>query len=379
MAKLKKLLLFKRFFITVPKSHFLQKPPRKARLVEIKDDRVSFWTDKKESKKYQGITEEVIIVDQLQVLSKWLFFKHTIGLFCLVFLSLMFISSNFFIREIVFADENLESAEVYRYVCSHLKSFGPVYVLKSSVSELSQNLRETYSCYAWIGVTRNGGKLIIDIEKEEAPKPPIEDLTQKGDLVASKEGIVKRFYVKRGVVLVFKDQAVKPGQVLVSGNLKFHNNERAMDNYVRASGIVIAQTLTVETIEVPKEIASEEYTGKVRSTFVFFLGTKPVWMHKNPFALSFVKEQPLFRLGSVFSFARISYFEKAWIKNVYDETSALSFAQSQVIARFENRRTHPSEQLQKIQVLTITENPESFSVKILVQAEENIVSFAKVN
>ena len=101
MAKLKKLLLFKRFFITVPKSHFLQKPPRKARLVEIKDDRVSFWTDKKESKKYQGITEEVIIVDQLQVLSKWLFFKHTIGLFCLVFLSLMFISSNFFIREIV--------------------------------------------------------------------------------------------------------------------------------------------------------------------------------------------------------------------------------------------------------------------------------------
>jgi hypothetical protein len=84
-------------------------------------------------------------------------------------------------------------------------------------------------------------------------------------------------------------------------------------------------------------------------------------------------------LGSVFSFARISYFEKAWIKNVYDETSALSFAQSQVIARFENRRTHPSEQLQKIQVLTITENPESFSVKILVQAEENIASFAKVN
>ena len=142
---------------------------------------------------------------------------------------------------------------------------------------------------------------------------------------------------------------------------------------------MIAQTLTVETIEVPKEIASEEYTGKVRSTFVFFLGTKPVWMQKNPFALSFVKEQPLFRLGSVFSFARISYFEKAWIKNVYDETSALSFAQSQVIARFENRRTHPSEQLQKIQVLTITENPESFSVKILVQAEENIASFAKVN
>lgn len=378
MAKLKKLLLFKRFFIIMPKALFLKKLPQIARQVEVKDNQVSFWTNKKEAERLKGISEEIVIADQLKILSKWLFFKHTIGLFCIIFLALLFISSNFFIREIVFANENYASPEVYQAVRGHLKSLGPVYVLNTSVSELSQTLRETYSYYAWIGVTRKGGKLIIDIEKEDSPQHPEEDLTQKGDLVASKEGIIKRFYVKRGVVLVFKDQAVKPNQVLVSGNLRFHNNEKSLENYVRSSGVVIAKTLSVKTIEVPKEIIAEEYTGKVKSAFSLFIGTKPIFGSQNPFALSYVKEHKLFHLGSFFSFSQVVFYEKDWIKNVHDAASAISYAQSQIIMAFENKRTDASEQLQNLHVLSVIEQSNSYSVKILIQAEENIAVFVKV-
>jgi len=71
---------------------------------------------------------------------------------------------------------------------------------------------------AWIGVTIEGTRLLIEVV-EETPAPATLDDATPTNIVASKEAIIASIFVYEGEAAVKKGDSVIPGQTLVSGTL----------------------------------------------------------------------------------------------------------------------------------------------------------------
>jgi len=77
---------------------------------------------------------------------------------------------------------------------------------------------------AWIGVTIEGTRLLVEVVEETPPPEALDDETP-ADIVATKKAMIASIFVYEGVAQVKEGQTVQPGQVLVSGILP-HDGRR---------------------------------------------------------------------------------------------------------------------------------------------------------
>lgn len=112
---------------------------------------------------------------------------------------------------------------------------------------------------SWISIYLDGTKAVIQVKERIAPPDIIPEDTPC-NLIASKEGQIKRIEAYDGQAVVKLNQAVKQGDLLVSGIV----TDSLGQNLLRhARGKVIALTQNTYEISVPLEQTKREYTGKV--------------------------------------------------------------------------------------------------------------------
>lgn len=377
MGKSKKLLSFKRYLVKGAKNNLLENKITGEKFL-VQGNEISFYTSRKEINKLNhNQQDDIIIVDRYQYFIKEYLFKHLIGIIGLILIIIIMATSNYYIREIVFQDEKMASADVYQTVSSYLKKYGPFQVLSCDISEISKDLRQKYYYYAWIGLSKSGGKLIIEIECQDVPSLPDDDKTV-GDLTACCDGIVKAIYIKAGIVLVSINQAVKKGDIIVTGNLRHLNNENNLKDWTRASGVIIAKTLFLEKIKIPKKQVQIEYTGRVEIKTELLLFKKPVFNINTSFLDYHKRIETSFGINNLFKLSRIAYYERAEITTINDEGMIETYTKNFIINQFEKNRTHPKEQITLTQIVEIIEEEKDFVVKVIVGAEKNIASFEAV-
>ncbi|MDY0405536.1 sporulation protein YqfD [Virgibacillus sp. 179-BFC.A HS] len=91
-----------------------------------------------------------------------------------------------------------------------------------SPSDIQQNLLKHIPELLWVGVEKMGTTIRLEgVEKIVVKKEPV---SGPRDLVATKKGIIKKMYVSKGRPLVYVNDYVEPGEVLVSGNLRENEN-----------------------------------------------------------------------------------------------------------------------------------------------------------
>lgn len=123
---------------------------------------------------------------------------------------------------------------------------------------------------AWVGISKNRSKIIIDCRKRvDAPEKV--ELYTPSNIVAEADGQIIDARVYKGTQIVWEEDSVKKGDILVSGIVTIGENLK--DNYVHSRGEIIAKCPETKYIKVPLKQTRTVKTGEfINRKYLNFLG-----------------------------------------------------------------------------------------------------------
>lgn len=267
------------------------------------------------------------------------------------------------ISNISFNGNFIINDDIYYYLEDNLKHLGPFSFLDCSLEEINEYLRGKYIGYEWISVTKKGNELVVNIN--EVPYNNTSEEKIIGNIVSNKYGTIKDYKVYSGTVNIKRGQYVCPGDVLVLGN----------NNMARA--IIYAVTFEEITIDVKKKIADDSLTGKVDNYEVIEFFNQRLSFHQDEkFERSIINKKCIIDLG-IIKYYDIQEIEKCDIITIYDKSQALDYAKTLISSEFELKKCYEEESILALELVSITENEESYSFKFYVKKYENIGAFNK--
>lgn len=154
---------------------------------------------------------------------------------------------------------------------------------------IQQNVLNDIPELLWIGIEKRGTSFHIEgVEKKIVEQ--IEPTTPR-HLIAKKNGVIERMYIREGLPLVNKFDYVKEGDLLVSGfideNVEDESDEEEEEKQppraVRATGEVFANTWYEMTVSVPLKQQYDKLTGQSKTSYNLSTGNIkiPIWGFKK--------------------------------------------------------------------------------------------------
>lgn len=130
---------------------------------------------------------------------------------------------------------------------------------------------------SWISIHMEGTVAVVQVIEHKPPIPAETDTKRPANLIAACDGQIEYLQLYRGAPVVVIGQAVKKGELLVSGIY-----DSALDGYryTRAAGMVMARTKHTVTVEIPLS-----YEEKVTLS----PKTDEMWLYFFDFSLKFYK------------------------------------------------------------------------------------------
>lgn len=179
-------------------------------------------------------------------------------LMILLFITIIFLESNV----IVSVEIKHENRELKAKIEEIIKDKGiKPFILAKPLKELNSIsdsiLQENRNILDFISINREGMKLIVSIEERIIKIPEKED--NYCHIISNKDAIIKSITTYKGISLVEKNQSVKKGDILISGDLILNEEVK---NQVCADGIIIGTTWYKINITYPKKESIEEFTKK---------------------------------------------------------------------------------------------------------------------
>ena len=167
---------------------------------------------------------------------------------------------------------------------------------------------------AWISIDIRGTKVRVDI-RERIDVPEIIPRDIPCDIIALKDGIIRRIIAKEGIEAVGQGDTVKRGQVLISGSIPLKGAENQFKQ-VHAMGLAEARTWYEAEAPVVLDKTERLRTGRVMTdnSLVLFSREIDIFRRKNRFLdYSVSRTQRKLSLGEDF------VFPAEWITKIYIE------------------------------------------------------------
>ena len=361
LQKLKSLIKLHKLFhyeFRIPKELFY-KLKLKAYFVSSSDEFIICYGNKKLFNYLKDY--DILYVDQYKVIFRKVILNKIIIIMTFILICFTFLSSSYFIREIKFKDESMYDYRVYSYVNSKLDKKWFLYTLNEDINSISLSLRARFPNYAYIGISKSGSSLLIDIEKIDI-KQNNKVVKNKKSLISNYNAVIYGIDCKEGVVLVNLNQSIKKGEVLVTPNSEF--------GYCDA--VVLGSLAEYKTIVVKKEKLMFDYTGKFTKKYSLRFGNKIIINYKTIYDNQSIEIQPLFKIFNYIKLDKVYYYEKDFIKLVYNYEDAYNYALSTIYSNLELNRKSGLEKINDIKLLKFEENEDSFTFFFLVNEIKSI-------
>ena len=238
------------------------------------------------------------------------------------------------------------------------------------VAKIISNYRDKIE---WMEIERVGTKYIVKVEERKYSEEKEE--AEPRDIIAKKDGRILQIEAESGTILVAKDQYVKKGDILISGQIK--NKDTVMAK-VRSNGRVYAQTWYTVNVSLPYHYEEETKTGnKKKSLSVRFFSNQ--W---NLFELHSYKRKkvtPLFQIKNYLLPLSISWNEEEEVvrrEKVYTKDLALLEASSLAREKLQNMLGNDIEILYE-KSLKITEENSKIDIVVFLTVKEDITAYQK--
>lgn len=184
-------------------------------------------------------------------------------------LLLLFLSCRFLWAVEVTGNETLGAGEVEQLLAECGFGVGS-YLPDVDVRALENRVLIETDRIGWISINLRGTVAHVQVvERREAGQDPFGSGTAPAHLVAARDGQIEYFEILRGVRAVGVGQAVRAGEVLVSGVCE--SGTEGVPLYTRAAGRVLARTERVLEVEIPYAWEEKTYArGSVCSLSLNF-------------------------------------------------------------------------------------------------------------
>lgn len=150
------------------------------------------------------------------------------------------------IRELLTEELKKEGLSKYRFISS--------YKTKENIKE--SIIKKYKDKIEWLEIDRKGTKYIVKVEERKLNNE-INDNTPS-NVIAKKNGLIKKITSTSGEIVVAKNQYVKKGDILISGII--HNKEEVVGT-VKAEGEIYAETWYNVEVTLPYHYHEETKTN----------------------------------------------------------------------------------------------------------------------
>ncbi len=191
---------------------------------------------------------------------------------------LLFVIINFFLSQYIWdidvkGAETIDKNEIFK-VCSELDITTGVKRNSIDTYNAKQIIATKVEGIAWVSLNVEGTRLTVNISEARENKPVKNDLPC--NLVAKCDGVIKKIEVIKGKKNIVIDQAVRKGDLLVSGVVENNENQ----HFVTSQGSVTALTEKVYNKKINKLITLK-YPGNLtdcRKVIEFFWLKMPLYL-----------------------------------------------------------------------------------------------------
>lgn len=315
--------------------------------------------------------KDIIIEDRYLLFLKRLFKTKLVSSLSLIIILGLFVLSNFFIRDVRFTYENTYDYNVLEDVNKEIKTFGPFKRVEIDLNDLSNNLRQKYYDYAYIGVRKRAGTLYIDIEKTEK-YPSLESvINDPCDIVSNVDGKVVGFEVVEGVPVVNINQIVRKGELLISGNINYQTDPKNLSNLIHARGIILLEYASYVKVEIPKIIKYDYLEPSYTKYLSFTLFNKNVGNNRMEEENDIVVSNQIINLGNVFLLNENTKYKLSKKERSVDLKEAEILSVQEIYTKFFEEQVSKSEKIKFVKFISVSENSNSFTFCYLVKCIKN--------
>lgn len=251
--------------------------------------------------------------------------KKNLLLIVLIILNFIFIN---IISNYIFEIEVIDNdTRIKQFILKELNENGIAKLsLKKNYAEIEnikkQILNENKDSLEWLEIVPSGVKYIVKIE--ERIKNPEKEAGSPSNIVAKKDGVVKKIIASNGQVVVTNNTYVKKGDILISGLIKLNEVEK---NKVQAKGDVYAETWYKVTSEQSFHEQVDELTGNSKKGFRIQVFNNNYKLYKD-YSSSLIKEKVLLKNNILPIYLYYDIIEERNYKDLilsYEETIAKAF------------------------------------------------------
>lgn len=250
-------------------------------------------------------------------------------LLIILFINIFFV---FFITRYIYEVEVIEdNHDIRKYVINVLNDKGiKKYNKKPKDLMKIKNdiLKENKDYLEWIEIIPSGIKYIVKLEERITNEK--KTIGKPSNIVAKKDGVIKKIIASNGKIVAIKDTFVKKGDILITGVL----NENKL---VPSAGKVYAEVWYKVTTSAPIHEKKEEITGKEKKGLKIRFFDKEINFYKK-YQSNEIKENIIFKNSIIpfylsFDLVReINYVDK-----IYTVDEALVIAKNKAKAEIQKK------------------------------------------
>lgn len=203
--------------------------------------------------------------------------KHLIVLTLIAFAIFLFFTHVIFDVEVIHSNKDIRNLLLNELKAEGIKKLS----FKKSYNEISKIKEKILNKYPdkieWLEIEENGTKYTVRVEERTIVKED-ENNTPR-NIVARKDGVLKKVIAEKGDIVKDMNDYVKKGDMIINGELIF--NEKVTGK-VRAEGKAYAEVWYVTKTEYPFATYTETETGKTKDIYAikFLNHTLEFTLHK---------------------------------------------------------------------------------------------------
>ena len=203
--------------------------------------------------------------------------KHLIILTIIAFAIFLFFTHVIFDVEVIHSNKDIRNLLLNELKDEGIKKLS----FKKSYNEISKIKEKILNKYPdkieWLEIEENGTKYTVRVEERTIVKED-ENNTPR-NIVAGKDGVLKKVIAEKGDIVKDMNDYVKKGDMIINGELIF--NEKVTGK-VRAEGKAYAEVWYVTKTEYPFATYTETETGKTKDIYAikFLNHTLEFTLHK---------------------------------------------------------------------------------------------------
>ena len=227
----------------------------------------------------------------------------------------------------------------------------------------------------WLEIDRIGTKYVIKLEERKINNY-VNDYKYQ-DIVATKDGVIKKIVAKSGVKVKEVNEYVKKGDIIISGSIYLNEELKGM---TKALGEVYGEVWYKLSIEYP--IINEERleTGNKKEVIsINFFNNSFILFNKNNYKNSLTKKNYILKNNILpFSISKDTIYEQNVYSGIYTEGEALLNARDYAKEKM-NEMLKKDEYIISDKVLKYSVNSNTIYMDVFYKVYSNIAGIKEIN